>query len=199
MFTSRTIAYGLIVGVLSISAIPAHADFWSKAKDTVTQALPPPPPPPPKLTLHPDKPLTPATLEVHLPGGASATVTPGPVPAPPVVQAPGNGFLADVVNKTNEMVQKPKKWIDQKGEEINRGFIHLGNEIGMVWANFKSDLERKGKEIATNFFNWLKEQAEKYGIYALAGVGALFLVRGFFGWLFGRRHSSRTKFAGYHA
>jgi hypothetical protein len=40
-----------------------------------------------------------------------------------------------VINKTNDIAQKPKNWIDQKGREINDGFIHLCNEIGMMWAS----------------------------------------------------------------
>jgi len=103
---------------------------------------------------------------------------------------------ANAVNTMNDAAQKPKNWIDQKGREINNGFIHLGNEIGMMWVKWKD-------KVSKDFFDWLqwlKDQAQKYGIYALAGFGALFLVRGFFGFVFVRRgHGSRNKFAGYHA
>jgi hypothetical protein len=197
--TSRTLGYALIVGVFAVTAVTAHAfdDPRKVVQKTIERVLPPPPPPPapPKidLTFHPDKPLTPVESTISTPQG-SVKVEPGPIPAPPVVHAEGNGFVAQVVNKTNDLVQKPKSWIDQKGREINRGFIHLGNEIGMMWKKFKDKVEKE----FFDWLQWLKEQVQKYGLYALAGFGALFLIRGFFGFLFGRRHS-RTKFAGYHA
>jgi hypothetical protein len=205
MFTSRKMAYGLIVGVFTSTAVAAHASWDDlnpiKQTERALQTIAPhyPAPPQADLKIDPSKPLTPVTGTVTVPGVGSATVTPGPVPAPPVVDAEGNGVGATIINQANDIAQMPKNWIDQRGEEINREAIRMGNEIGMVWANFKKDLEKKGKEFATTAINWLKEQAEKYGIYALAGIGALFIVRGFFGWLLGGRRNSRTKFAGYHA
>jgi hypothetical protein len=200
MFTSRTLGYALIVGAFTFIAVAANAG-WNPVKDVgnaaqsvgkvVTDVVTPP-----HVDVQVDlkKPLTPVTAEVKK-DGVSVTIQPSPVPAPPVVHAPGNGFIANTVNTMNDVVQKPKNWIDQKGEEINRGVIHLGNEIGMFWAKQKQKIE----QAVADWINWLKQQAEKYGIYALAGIGALFLVRAFFGFLFGRRHNSRDKFAGYHA
>jgi len=189
MFTSRRLVYALIVGALTLTAVTAYAWDPRKPLDNVV-----PPPPKIDITVNPKKPLTPLKVEVETPDG-KLKVEPSPVPSPPVVHANGNGFFDKVINKTNDIAQKPKNWIDQKGREINDGFIHLGNEIGMMWAKFKHNVE---KQVA-DWIQWLKDLAMKYGIYALAGIGALFLVRGFFGFLFGRRHGSRTKFAGYHA
>ena len=197
MSITHAVRYGLIVSALSLTAVPAYAnDPFSKAvhdaTNTVVQAVTPP-----HVDIQVDfkKPLTPVKVEVKK-DGASVTIQPSPVPAPPVVHAPGNGFVANAINKTNEIVQAPKNFIDQKGREINDGFIHLGNEIGMFWAKLKHNIE----QTVADWIQWLKDQAQKYGIYALAGFGALFLVRGFFRFVFGRRgHGSRTKYAGYHA
>jgi hypothetical protein len=195
MFTTHAVRYGLIVGVFTFTAVAAHAG-WNPVKDVgnaaqsvgnaaqsvgnaVTKAVTPPSV---DITVNPSKPLTPVKVEVQTPA-ESVKVEPSPVPAPPEVHANGNGFIANAVNTVNDVVQKPKNWIDQKGREINDGFIHLGNEIGMFWAKLKHNIE----QAVTDFFDWLKAQAEKYGIYALAGIGALFLLRGFLHFMIGGR------------
>jgi hypothetical protein len=199
MFTSRTLGYGLIVGAFTFTAVAADAG-WNPVKDVgnaaqsvgnaaqsvgnaVTKAVTPPSV---DITVNPSKPLTPVKVEVQTPAG-SVKVEPSPVPAPPEAHGNGNGFIASAVNTVNDVVQKPKNWIDQKGREINAGVIHLGNEIGMLWANLKHNIEQK----VADFIQWLIAQAEKYGIYALAGIGALFLVRGFLQFMIGRGHTAR--------
>jgi hypothetical protein len=194
-FTSKTARFVLIVGALSISAVSAQALSWDdanpitqtkKAVEKTKEVVKDNTPSSVDITVNPKNPLTPVKVEVKTPSG-SMTVEPSPVPAPPVVHAEGNGFIATAINNTNDFFQAPKNFIDQKGREINDGFIHLGNEIGMLWANFKHNMEQK----VADFFQWLKAQAEKYGIYALAGIGALFLLRGFLHFMIGRGHTAR--------
>jgi hypothetical protein len=192
MFTANKVRYLLVAAAVAFSVNAAHAG-WDPVGDTgkalggaaktIANAVTPP-----HVDLHvdPKKPLTPVTGKIEK-DGVTVTITPGPVPAPPVVHAPGNGVIADVVNKTNEIAQKPKNWIDQKGEEINRGAIHLGNEIGMLWANLKHSIEDK----ANDFFAWLKELAEKWGLRVLAGIGVLFLLRSFLRFMIGHRPTAR--------
>src|ERR1700676_872634 len=148
MFITHAARYGLIVGALSISVISANANDWDKlnpvkqtekvvekAKEVVKAA------PTVDMSVNPKNPLTPVKVEVKTPSG-SLKVEPSPVPAPPVVHVEGNGFIATAINNTNDFFQAPKNFIDQKGREINDGFIHLGNEIGMIWANFKHNMEQ---------------------------------------------------------
>lgn len=59
-------------------------------------------------------------------------------------------------NKTNSVLQAPKNWIDQKGREVNDGFIHLGNEIGM----FGEKLKHKVEQTVADWIYWFKEQAK---------------------------------------
>ncbi len=124
----------MIAVILSLSA--ANADFFSDRKKDLEKAVTPPSV---NITVDLKKPLEPMKVEVKK-DGVTVGIQPSPVPAPPVIQAEGNGFVANVINKSNELAQKPKNWIDQKGREINNGFIHLGNEIGMMWKKFKDKL-----------------------------------------------------------
>jgi hypothetical protein len=186
MFTANKVRYLLVAAAVAFSINDAYADplkdagkALGGAAQTITKTLEPPHV---DVQYDPKKPLVPPTIEAKK-DGASVSFTPSSIPAPPVIHAPGNGFFANVVNQANDLAQKPKIWIEQKGREINAGWLHLCDEIGMMWANFKHDMEQK----VFDFLAWLKALAEKYAVLALAGIGALFLVRSFFHLMFGRR------------
>jgi hypothetical protein len=106
-------------------------------------------------------------------------------------QTAANKAADDAVNATGKGIKDAAVAINKVIDDAGRGIGHFFNEIGMLWANFKNDMQKKGKEIADDFFKWLKEQAEKYGLYALAGIGALFMVRGFVRFLVGGRNNYR--------
>ena len=201
MFTSKKKGLFLIVAAaIAIGAPAAHADILSDAGKVVrslpVSPLPAPPlpiplpkpiqdaikPPSVDVKIHPETPLKPVEVDVDK-GPVHLKVTPGPLPAPPESHIDGNGFIANAVNKANDWAQWPKQVIEQKGREINAGWLHLCNEIGMMWANFKHDMEQK----VFDFLAWLKALAEKYAVLALAGIGALFLARSFLHFMSGRR------------
>src|ERR1700686_1566439 len=134
MAVKRAARYGLILIFLSITS--ADADLGSDIKPLVV-------PLPPSFSGNVD---TKNPFKSHFTikkGPVSVTVTASPVAAPPAVKADGNGELAKIINKGNEVAQAPKNLIEKKGDEIGNGIRHLGNEIGMLWAKFKQNLRDK--------------------------------------------------------
>jgi hypothetical protein len=189
----------MIVGLLSLVAFNANAKgFLEEAGGAVVQTLTPPNT---TVRVDPKKPLTPLSIEVEK-GPLKGKVTPGPVPASPAVEAKGNGFVANLINKGNEIAQAPKNFIDQKGREINKGFIHLGNEIGMLWANFKNDLKKKGEALFKSALDWAKE----YVVWAIVALAAILVMPAVLSamltaWLVrrGKRSRSRRRLNPHHA
>jgi hypothetical protein len=153
MSIKRTVLFALaLVCAFSLISMPAHAgNRW--------------------ISINPSHILSPVQVGGNI-GSGGFHFQPSPVPSVPTIHVSGNGWFAHTVNAANDWAQAPKNWIDQKGREINKGVIHLGNEIGMLFAHMVDNVVQKAKSV----LQWLVNLLMPYAIMAFLGLGVLLVA-----------------------